>query len=129
MKCLIAEDDMTNRLLLKTFLSRYGECVVVADGKEAVLAVKAARQARRNYDLVCMDLHMPVMDGQAAIREIRKQEAEAGVMRSVKIIVTTSLSDMNNITNALLGKCNGYMVKPIDLGLLLNELREFGFVK
>jgi two-component system chemotaxis response regulator CheY len=126
MKFLIAEDDHTSRLLLKSFLARYGECDVAVDGREAVQAVSGARKARRGYDLVCMDLHMPVMDGQAAIREIRRQEEEAGVLRPVKIIVTTALGDMDNITTALVGKCSGYMVKPIDLGALLNELREIG---
>jgi two-component system chemotaxis response regulator CheY len=129
MKCLVAEDDATCRALLHKFLSKYGECDIVVDGREAVEAVKSARLKNRNYDLVCMDLRMPVMDGQEAIREIRAQEAEAGALRTAKVIITTSLSDMDSITNALLGKCNAYLMKPIDIGKLLAELRELGLVK
>jgi two-component system chemotaxis response regulator CheY len=129
MKCLVAEDDATCRALLHKFLSKYGECDIVVDGREAVLAVKSARLKNRNYDLVCMDLRMPVMDGQEAIREIRAQEAEAGALRTAKVIITTSLSDMDSITHALLGKCNAYLMKPIDTGKLLAELRELGLVK
>jgi len=129
MKCLIAEDDATSQVLLLGVLSQFGECDIAVDGKEAVEAVNKARQNRRSYDLVCMDLHMPVMDGQEAIREIRKQEAEAGVLKTVKIVVTTALSDMDSITNALLGKCNAYLMKPIDARKLLSELQELGLTK
>jgi two-component system chemotaxis response regulator CheY len=129
MRCLVAEDDATSRVLLQKFLSKYGDCDIAVDGKEAVQTVKAARQAKRSYDLVCMDLHMPVMNGQDAIREIREQESAAGVLRPTKIIVTTAQTDMGSITSALLGKCNAYLMKPIDTGKLSSELREIGLVK
>ena len=129
MRCLVAEDDATSRVLLQRYLSKYGDCDIAVDGKEAVQTVKAARQAKRSYDLVCMDLHMPVMDGQEAIREIRAQEAEVETLRKMKIIVTTALSDMSSITSALVGKCNGYMMKPIDIAKLQAELRDLGLVK
>jgi two-component system chemotaxis response regulator CheY len=129
MKCLVAEDDATCRALLHKFLSKYGECDIVVDGREAVLAVKNARLTNRNYDLVCMDLRMPVMDGQEAIRAIRAQEAEAGALRTAKVIITTSLTDLESITHALKGKCNAYLMKPIETGKLLAELRELGLVK
>ncbi len=129
MRSLVAEDDATSRALLQKFLSKYGQSDIVVNGKEAVQAVKEARLARRCYDLVCMDLHMPVMDGHEAIREIRAQEAEIETLQKMKIIVTTALSDMTSITNALMGKCNGYMIKPIDIAKLQTELRDMGLVK
>jgi two-component system chemotaxis response regulator CheY len=129
MRSLVAEDDATSRVVLQKFLSKYGECDIAVNGKDAVQAVKKARLERRGYDLVCMDLHMPVMNGQEAIREIRTQEAEEENLRKMKIIVTTALSDMSSITNALVGKCNGYMMKPIDIAKLQAELRDLGLVK
>ena len=128
MKSLVAEDDATSRVLLQTFLSQYGECEIAVDGKNAVDAIKHARLEGKDYDLVCMDLNMPVMNGQLALREIRRQEAELGASKAVKIIVTTSHSDMDSITNALLGKCNSYLVKPIDIKKLVSELQEFGLI-
>ena len=129
MKSLVAEDDATNRKLLHAFLSRYGTCDVALDGKQAVDAVSLARQNRQSYDLVCMDLRMPVMDGQEAIREIRKQEVAASVAKPAKIIVTTVHTDMVDITTALLGRCNAYLVKPIEIAKLKKELITLGLIQ
>jgi len=129
MKCLVAEDDVTNRVLLQTFLARFGQCDIAIDGKDAVNAVRAARQERHSYDLVCMDLRMPVMDGNKAIREIRSQEASAGVFKTLKIIVTTSCSDMDSIKSALIGGCNAYLVKPIETAKLQEELQRLGLIE
>jgi two-component system chemotaxis response regulator CheY len=128
-KSLVAEDDATSRTLLQTFLARYGECDIVPDGKAAVEAARAARNNKQSYDLICLDLRMPIMDGQEALREIRKHEAMTGALKPAKIIVTTSFTDMENITAALLGRCNSYLVKPIDTAKLLVELQTLGLIE
>jgi two-component system chemotaxis response regulator CheY len=129
MKSLVAEDDATSRKLLKAFLSRYGECDIAVDGKEAVNAVLCALQNDRQYDLVCMDLRMPEMNGQEAIREIRRQEAERRVAKPAKIIVTTIHTDTESIATALLGRCDAYLVKPIDTAKLKKELMSLGLIQ
>lgn len=128
MKSLVAEDDNTSRTLLRHYLSQFGECHVVENGREAIDAVQHARFERQSYDLVCMDLRMPVMDGHEAIREIRRQEMVTGALRPIRIIVTTAHSDMESITQALLCKCNSYLVKPIDTRKLHGELVELGLI-
>jgi two-component system chemotaxis response regulator CheY len=129
MKSLIAEDDATSRKLLQVFLSRYGTCDIAVDGQEAVNAASRACHNGHNYDLVCMDLRMPVMDGQDAIRAIRKEEAASGIVKSAKIIVTTIHTDMADITTALLGRCNAYLVKPISTAKLKKELKDFCLIE
>jgi two-component system chemotaxis response regulator CheY len=128
LKSLVAEDDVSSRMILKKFLSQYGECDVAADGKEAVQAVKEAKQKGRGYDLVCLDLGMPVMDGQQALREIHKLDMAAGGLKPTRVIVTTAQTDIGSITNALLGRCNAYLMKPIDTTTLRNELEELGLI-
>lgn len=129
MKSLVAEDDATNRKLLQSFLCRFGRCDIALDGKQAVEAVSLALQGRQSYDLVCMDLRMPVMDGLEAIREIRKREEAAGVAGFIKIIVTTAHTDQQSVTEALLGRCNSYLVKPIDIAKLRAELKNLGLTQ
>jgi two-component system chemotaxis response regulator CheY len=129
LKSLVAEDDATSRALMQSLLSDYGQCDISSDGKEAVDATRRAWEANESYDLICMDLRMPVMDGQQAIREIRQQEKLSGALKTSKIIVTTAYSDMQSITSALLGRCDAYLVKPIDTAKLLAELRTLGLVE
>jgi two-component system, chemotaxis family, chemotaxis protein CheY len=129
MKSLVAEDDATNRKLLRAFLSRYGECDIAVDGMEAVNAVVLAIQSHHEYDMVCMDLRMPEMDGQEAIREIRKEEFSRNASKPTKIIVTTIHTDTDSITGALLGRCDAYLVKPIDTAKLKKELKALGLIQ
>jgi two-component system chemotaxis response regulator CheY len=129
MRILIAEDDATSRKLLQGLLSRYGECDIALNGMEAVDAVRIARENHRVYELVCMDLGMPLMSGQEAIREIRKQETMTGATKAVPIIVTTTYVDLENIASALLERCNAYLVKPIDAAKLQKELKHLGLIQ
>lgn len=129
MKSLVAEDDATNRKLLQAFLSRYGECDIAVDGREAVSAVLLAIQSRREYDLVCMDLRMPQMDGQEAIRAIRREENAKRASKNAKIFVTTVHTDSESIAAALLGRCDAYLVKPIDTAKLKKELMALGLIQ
>ena len=71
MKTLIVEDDFLARALLSTLLSEYGECHLVVDGEEAVSAIGKAYEKGEPYDLVCLDIMMPVMDGQKALEKRR----------------------------------------------------------
>ncbi|MCA1987263.1 MAG: response regulator, partial [Desulfovibrio sp.] len=66
MRVLIVEDDFTSRKLMQTILSPYGDCDVAVNGREAVEAFQNALNSAKPYDLVCMDIMMPEMDGQEA---------------------------------------------------------------
>ena len=61
MKILLAEDDFVTRKFMANFLSKYGDCDVTVDGMEAVDAYMMALEDDDPYDLVCLDIMMPVM--------------------------------------------------------------------
>lgn len=130
MKTLIVEDDFTSRLLLQELLKVYGLPHVAINGHEALEAVRAALAAKEPYDLICMDIMMPGMDGQQALREIRALEEANDIFSSegARIIMTTALQDMQSKLDAFHGLCDAYLTKPIDKQKLLAELRGFGLI-
>ncbi len=129
MKILIVEDAFLSRQVLCKFLSGYGDCDIAVNGKEAVEAFKMAIENEK-YDLVCLDVMMPEMDGHEALTEIRAIEAQKGVtgLRGVKIIMTTALGDSKNILKAFKEQCESYLVKPITKDKLHLELKKLGLV-
>ena len=70
MKVLIAEDDFISRKLLNTLLAPFGEVDIAANGKEAFTAVKMAIENNHPYDLICLDILMPELDGIMALKKI-----------------------------------------------------------
>ena len=130
MKTLIVEDELTSRVMLREILKRYGPPQVAMNGKEAVEAVRVALQAGDPYNLICLDIMMPEMNGQEALKRIRQMEEEAGVgaAKRSKVIMTTAHSDRDNVLEAIQGQCDYFLVKPIDARILLQELRRMGLI-
>ncbi|MEI6034846.1 MAG: response regulator [Verrucomicrobiae bacterium] len=131
MKTLIVEDDFTSRLVLQTFLKDHGPTHIAVNGKEAVEAVRMALEAGDPYNLICLDIMMPEMDGQEALKEIRSMEEAKGTISSMgaKIIMMTILGDMKNICHAYSSLCDAYLLKPIGQQKLLEELRKLGLIR
>lgn len=130
MKILIVEDDFTSRLLLQEILKHYGTCHIAVNGQEAVEAARAARQADEPYDLICLDIMMPELDGQGALRQIRDDEEAQGVIstQGAKIMMVTALSDIKNVHAAYGNLCDGYLPKPIHKAELIKELRQLKLI-
>lgn len=130
MKFLIVEDDFTSRLLLQEILKQFGTVHVAVNGKEAVAAVERELKWGDKYDLICLDVMMPEMDGQKALETIRAMEKEKGVYSSEgsRIIMTTALDDSKNIRSAFYNLCDAYLVKPIDKEKLIEEMKKLGLL-
>jgi two-component system chemotaxis response regulator CheY len=131
MHVLIVEDDFVSRKLLHQMLSPYGECDIAVDGIEAVEAFKLALEDGHPYDLVCMDIMMPRMDGQEALGQIRQLEAQKCVheMNAAKVVMTTAVDDNKQVTQAFYkGGAASYFIKPIDQEKLIAELRILGLI-
>lgn len=131
MRALIVEDDFTSRLILQKILQPYGEVHLAVNGKEALEAFCLAHQNKEPYDLMCLDILMPEMDGQTVLKEIRRIEAETGIhgYDGVKIIMISALNDRKNILSAFKSQCEAYLVKPVDRERLEEHLRAFKLIE
>lgn len=130
LRVLIVEDDFTSRILLQEVMNRYGVCHIATNGFEALAAFREAIQNRTSYDLVFLDIMMPEMDGQETLKRIRAIEAEEGIMvgKGTKIIMATSHADSRNILASFNEMCDGYLVKPVQVNKLVNELKKQGLI-
>ena len=130
MKILLAEDDFVTRKFMAGFLSKYGECDVTVDGMEAVDAFMMALEDDDPYDLVCLDIMMPVMDGYQALMGIRNLEKERNIPKEkeAKVIMTTALNDEKNVKMAFDLGCTVYSGKPIDQDRFEQALKKFGLI-
>ncbi|MCF2641913.1 MAG: response regulator [Lachnospiraceae bacterium] len=131
MKILLAEDDFVTRKFMRNFLSKYGECDVTVDGMEAVDAFMMAMEDDEPYDLVCLDVMMPVMDGYQALVGIRNIEKERNIPeeKMVKVIMTTALNDEKNVKMAFDLGCTIYSGKPIDQERFEQALKKLGLIE
>ena len=106
-RVLMADDAAANRELVSAILRNLGlEIDTVADGAEAVHAVQSGA-----YDLVLMDVHMPVMDGLKATREIRRMQAGSG--RRTPILALTANVQAEQVTRCLEAGMDGHLAKPV----------------
>jgi two-component system, chemotaxis family, chemotaxis protein CheY len=132
MKVLIVEDDFTSRKLLQGILSGYGACDVATNGMEAIEAFKSAWDEKAPYDLICLDVMMPNMDGHEALTKIKSLERERNVTpdKEAKVIMTSALGDPKNVFQALYREgAITYLVKPIGKQKLLDEIKKLGLIK
>jgi two-component system, chemotaxis family, chemotaxis protein CheY len=130
MKSLIADDSFTSRLLLQELLKGYGPTDTAVTGREAVAAVRTALAAAAPYDLICLDIMMPEMDGQQGLQAIRALEDALGLLGAPRatIVMTTALADRANVLAAARGHCDAYLTKPIHKAKLLETLRRLKLI-
>lgn len=131
MKILLVEDDLISRKVMHRMLSKYGNCDIANDGEDAIKLFIDSLENKTPYDLVTLDIMMPGIDGHQVMKEIKKLEKKFGVDENmhVKIMITTSLSDKNNIMKAFQSKCKAYLTKPIDRHMLNKELVLLGLIE
>jgi signal transduction histidine kinase len=108
LRILVAEDNRTNQLVIQTLLGQAGITpAVVGDGREAVEAWPTG-----DFDMVLMDVQMPVMDGPAATGEIRRLEAATGRART-PILALSANAMTHQIAEYLAAGMDGHIAKPI----------------
>lgn len=130
MRILIAEDDLASRKFLFKFLSQYGDCDLTIDGIEALDAYLMALKEKQPYDLICLDIMMPKVDGIRVLKAIRDLEKQNEIKDSerVKIIMTTALAETEYVYNSFNTGCEAYAAKPIDTEKLIEVIRNLGLL-
>ena len=118
---LLVEDNELNREIAQEILREYGFQVDTAENGE-VAVEKVSTAAPGSYDLVLMDVQMPVMDGYTATRKIRALDDPARA--KLPILAMTANAFDEDRRNALESGMNGFLSKPIVIGDLVQELRK-----
>ena len=130
MKILIAEDDVANAKFLSKYLSKFGDVVITPDGIAAVDEFVNALEKGEMFELVCLDIMMPVMDGYQALMGIRNLEKERNIPedKQVKVIMATALNEEKNVKMAFDLGCTIYSGKPIDQNRFEQALKKLGLI-
>lgn len=113
MKALIVDDVEMNREILAIFLEGRAVTVFAASGEEALTLVGEALRTDSYFDLICMDIFMPGMNGHETLRIIREMESAYDDVRSVVFMVTGSSSPDDMIDALMSGGCDDYLTKPL----------------
>jgi two-component system sensor histidine kinase/response regulator len=118
---LLVEDNFVNQKVAVKFLDRLGCTVEVAsNGAEGVLACQ-----ERHFDIVLMDLQMPVMDGMTATRKIREWETSGHI--PIVALTANAMTGDRELCEA--AGMDGYLTKPIEVERLRSVLTKFGLAK
>lgn len=129
LRILIVEDEFLSRNLLASLVAEYGQCDVAVDGEEAVRAVKLAYESKGRYDLILLDIMLPLKDGQEVLRDIRAYEKSLGLLGNdcAKVIMTTALSDARNVMEAFKSQCEAYIPKPYSKAKIDEQIKALDF--
>jgi PAS domain S-box-containing protein len=119
LRILLAEDSPDNRLLIEAYLKKLPYQLDTAENGQ----VAVEKFMRQHYDLVLMDVRMPVMDGYTAVRRIRDWERERG-RPSTPIVALTASALEDDIRNSLEAGCTTHVGKPVRKSRLLETIRE-----
>ena len=131
MRILIVDDDTPNRKLLTDIVSKMGECDAVAGGQEALSVFEKAWEDWRPYNLIFLDILMPGMDGREVLHEIRKLEKAKNMseQHQARIIMVTGISEEETVMDCLKNGCDEFIVKPIDIKLVLEKVKKLGLMQ
>ena len=130
MKILVAEDDAANRKFLSKLLAKFGDVTVVGDGFQAVKSYMQALDDKEPYQLVCLDVMMPKLDGYKALDAIRGIEGKYALIaqEKAKIIMIRALDEGGFDEEMAGNQYDCYMSKPIDILEFEMNLKRMGMI-
>ena len=123
---LIVEDDAASRDLMQILLADYGDCSFAENGLKGLEIFTQALGTDKPFDLVCLDIMMPELDGLDTLKQMRQAEQARGIKTpdGVKVIMVTTANQQAKTMRAFHYGCNGYLVKPISKDALIREMNK-----
>lgn len=125
---LIVDDDPVSRKVLGKMLGGLGSCSVADCGHDGIVAFKQALCSERPFDLVCVDRHMPGLDGHRTIASLRATEKIMGLDRTAKVLMVTGSNNPGDVRAAFAADCDAYLVKPVSRKALMGKLDALGLM-
>jgi two-component system chemotaxis response regulator CheY len=129
-RALIVDDDPVTRTILVSCVSSLVACDEASGGQQAFDMVERSYADSKPYDLVCLDIEMPGMDGRETLSRIRRMEHERGLPdgTGVRVLMVSAKADSGNVFGSFDTASDGYLVKPIRKTALMDALRDLDMV-
>ncbi|MBF0337963.1 MAG: CHASE domain-containing protein [Nitrospirae bacterium] len=121
LRILIAEDNEDNQVLMRSYFKKTSHIIEIApNGQEAVDKFTGGN----SYDIVLMDMEMPIKDGYTAVAEIRQWERDNAVA-ATPILALTAHALSEHVQKSLNAGCNGHLTKPIKKAVLMDAIAQY----
>ena len=131
MKSLVVDDDFISRKIIQNYLMKYGEVDIAVNGKEAINAYVLALNDHKPYDLICLDIMMPEINGMDVLKTIKDLEEKnlKIIKKRIKIVMTTALDGSADILGAFKDQAAAYLIKPINIEKFTATLKQIGMLE
>jgi two-component system chemotaxis response regulator CheY len=130
-KALVVEDVHFIGLIIQRVIAPYGECDMAQTGMEAIDKFTQAFLYHNPYNLICLDILLPGMDGFEVLHSIRKFEDEINLSPEsrVKVIMISTFNDQSTVRRARTAGCDRYIAKPFSMKKILEEIQSLGLIE
>lgn len=130
MRILIAEDELVSLKIVESILEPLSDPEFALNGAEAFRKFQNAFDSGDKFDLICMDVNMPVQDGLDCLARIRNYEEVHGIVGAdaVKVLMVTGVSDPKTLYDAVSTGCTAFLTKPVNRKQFVSELERLGLL-
>ncbi|MCB0284118.1 MAG: response regulator [Calditrichaeota bacterium] len=111
---LVVEDNSIFQKIMHNILKSYGTCTIAKNGLEGLEQYKKSLQENNHYDLICLDIEMPKMDGVSLLDKIRKLEQEHLPEKRSIIVMVTAYGEQDIVRKCCRLGCSSFLIKPVD---------------
>jgi two-component system, chemotaxis family, chemotaxis protein CheY len=128
MNILVADDDHVSQKKMEIILRPFGTVHCVESGAEAITVFVKAWENWNPFDLVTLDISMPGMNGQEALKQLRAVETEKKVPadKRAKVMMVTGVADRDTVKFCKIDGCDEYVVKPFTRTVVIEKMRNMG---